>query len=62
MRLTIDNWKFHLLIEMQDETTYSETYDFLNDLGYNMYWLASLLIIVTIINKIHKTYLVHNTV
>ena len=40
MRLTIDNWKPHLLIEMQDEKTYPDTYDFLNDLGYNMYWLA----------------------
>ena len=40
MRLTIDNWKPHLLIEMQDEKTYANTYDFLNDLGYNMYWLA----------------------
>ena len=40
MRLTLDNMKPNLLIEMQDEKTYTDTYDFLKELGYNMYWLA----------------------
>ena len=50
MRLTIDNWKPHLLIEMQDQKKYADTYDFLKDLGYHMYWLA----VPTFSNNNHK--------
>lgn len=38
MRTILTTQKPELLIEMQDETTYSETYDFLKSCNYNMYW------------------------
>jgi len=38
MRNTLLNSKPDLLIEMQDETTYSATFEFLRSCKYNMYW------------------------
>ena len=38
MRVTLTNQKPDLLIEMQDETTYADTFDYLKSLEYNMYW------------------------
>lgn len=38
MRSTLLNSKPDLLIEMQDETTYSDTFEFLQSCKYNMYW------------------------
>ena len=40
MRQTIASHKPQMLIEMQDPTTYANTYDFLNGFGYNIYWLT----------------------
>ena len=39
MRNTLVNQKPDLLIEMQDASTYSDTFDFLQSVEYNMYWL-----------------------
>jgi len=39
MRQTIASYKPQMLIEMQDPTTYADTFDFLNGFDYNIYWL-----------------------
>ena len=39
MRNTIAKDKPQMLIEMQDATTYPETFDFLQQQGYRIYWL-----------------------
>lgn len=38
-RGTLANYKPHLLIEMQDESKYADTYKYLKSFGYNIYWL-----------------------
>ena len=38
MRNILHTHKPDMLIEMQDETTYAETYDFLKSCNYSMYW------------------------
>ena len=38
MRNTLTSQKPDLLIEMQDESTYADTFDYLKSLEYNMYW------------------------
>src|SRR6056300_75117 len=38
MRNILNTHKPDMLIEMQDETTYAETYDFLKSCNYCMYW------------------------
>ena len=39
MTATLQGFKPHLLIEMQDETKYSKIYDYLKEFGYYMYWM-----------------------
>ena len=38
MRNILTNAKPDLLIEMQDESTYADTFDFLKSVNYNMFW------------------------
>tara|TARA_B100001057_G_scaffold496477_1_gene598061 strand:- start:1089 stop:1895 length:807 start_codon:yes stop_codon:yes gene_type:complete len=38
MRSTLTSQKPEILVEMQDETMYSKTYDFFKSIKYNMYW------------------------
>ena len=38
MRVTLTNQKPDLLIEMQDENTYADTFDYLKSLEYNIFW------------------------
>lgn len=39
MRGTLADKKPHLLIEMQDQTKYASTFDFLKSYGYYIYWM-----------------------
>lgn len=39
MSATLQGFKPDLLIEMQDPTTYSKIYDYLNSFNYYMYWM-----------------------